>query len=147
MLNNLTNKELCKLLAKELITLDMSLPFCEDLKQEMKEMTVKLLTSELDSKTLKNLTTFKYLMDGNLKTPLPQRNEDDTDNEEDDENDGVRLTMVSSVTSVANGNGLMEDHLVNDLHNANIAERHEGRTPCTIPTNTCPWDIALWEGR
>lgn len=43
MINNANNKELCKLLAKELITLEINMIHQEDLKNEMKELTGKLM--------------------------------------------------------------------------------------------------------
>lgn len=43
MLNNANNKELCKLLAKELVTLEINMIQQEDLKNEMKELTNKLI--------------------------------------------------------------------------------------------------------
>lgn len=43
MLNNLTNKDLCKLLAKELITLELCVTQNEQLKREMKEGADKLI--------------------------------------------------------------------------------------------------------
>lgn len=43
MLNNLTNKDLCKLLAKELTTLELSVTQNEQLKRELKETADKLI--------------------------------------------------------------------------------------------------------
>ncbi|XP_011181583.2 condensin complex subunit 3 isoform X2 [Zeugodacus cucurbitae] len=88
MLNNLTNKDLCKLLAKELITLELSVTQNEQLKREMKETADKLITADLDPRTIKLIIDFKGLVDGTYN-PAHKAAANDSEGEEDSNDETV----------------------------------------------------------
>ncbi|XP_053966017.1 condensin complex subunit 3 [Anastrepha ludens] len=110
MLNNLTNKELCKLLAKELITLELSVMQNEQLKREMKECADKLIKAEFDPKTVKHIIDFKDLVDGNYNPARKtiandsegeEDSNDETENDAKDDDDNATVTTARSKTSVS----------------------------------------------
>ncbi|XP_039954623.1 condensin complex subunit 3 [Bactrocera tryoni] len=93
MLNNLTNKDLCKLLAKELITLELSVTQNEQLKRELKETADKLIKADLDPRTVKLIIDFKDLVDG---TYNPTRKSAAIDSEgEEDSNDETENDAIN----------------------------------------------------
>uniref|UniRef100_W8B3V5 Condensin complex subunit 3 n=1 Tax=Ceratitis capitata TaxID=7213 RepID=W8B3V5_CERCA len=110
MLNNLSNKELCKLLAKELITLELSVVQNEQLKLEMKESADKLIKADFDPKTVKHIIDFKDVVDGNYnpaRKPAANDSEGEEDSNDEAENDGkdddgsATATTARSKTSVS----------------------------------------------
>ncbi|XP_058983219.1 condensin complex subunit 3 isoform X2 [Musca domestica] len=86
MVNNPNNKELCKLLAKDLLSLDVNLSSDEQLKNEMKDLADKVIQNKFDPKTVKNVIDFKDLLDG-VFNPHPKRL--DVDLVSDDEEEGT----------------------------------------------------------
>ncbi|XP_055916686.1 condensin complex subunit 3 isoform X2 [Eupeodes corollae] len=87
MQNNIANKDLCKILSKELLTLEMVVQDDLTLKDQLKGIAEKLINCEFDSKTLKNVIDFKDLLDGKFNPPLMPTNPDgsDDDDKTDDE--------------------------------------------------------------
>ncbi|XP_036332520.1 condensin complex subunit 3 [Rhagoletis pomonella] len=109
MLNNLTNKELCKLLSKELITLELNVTQNEQLKLELKECADKLIKADFDPKTVKHIIDFKDLVDGNYnpaRKPAGNDSEgeedsnDETENDANNDDDNATVTTGRSKTSV-----------------------------------------------
>uniref|UniRef100_A0A1A9Z578 Nuclear condensin complex subunit 3 C-terminal domain-containing protein n=1 Tax=Glossina pallidipes TaxID=7398 RepID=A0A1A9Z578_GLOPL len=85
MVSNANNKELCKLLAKELLTLEVNVQK-EQLKNEMKELADKLIQSKLDPHTTKKIIDFKDMLDG-IFNPTSKRPTGCLDSDYDEEED------------------------------------------------------------
>uniref|UniRef100_A0A1A9WQH7 Nuclear condensin complex subunit 3 C-terminal domain-containing protein n=1 Tax=Glossina brevipalpis TaxID=37001 RepID=A0A1A9WQH7_9MUSC len=88
MVSNANNKELCKLLAKELLTLEVNVQN-QELKNKMKELADKLIQSKFEPHTTKKIIDFKDMLDG-IFNPPPKRPTDslDTDDDEEEETEG-----------------------------------------------------------
>uniref|UniRef100_A0A1B0GBP7 Nuclear condensin complex subunit 3 C-terminal domain-containing protein n=1 Tax=Glossina morsitans morsitans TaxID=37546 RepID=A0A1B0GBP7_GLOMM len=83
MVSNANNKELCKLLAKELLTLEVNVQK-EQLKNEMKELADKLIQSKFDPHTTKKIIDFKDMLDG-IFNPTSKRPTGCLDSDYDEE--------------------------------------------------------------
>ncbi|XP_075166347.1 chromosome associated protein G [Haematobia irritans] len=83
MVNNPNNKELCKLLSKDLLSLELNLTNNTELKSEMKEMADKIIKNKIDPRAVKNVIDFKDMLDGVINIPrkLPDIVEFDSDEE------------------------------------------------------------------
>uniref|UniRef100_A0A034VAX3 Condensin complex subunit 3 n=1 Tax=Bactrocera dorsalis TaxID=27457 RepID=A0A034VAX3_BACDO len=110
MLNNLTNKDLCKLLAKELITLELSVTQNEQLKRELKETADKLIKADLDPRTVKLIIDFKDLVDGTynptrksaaIDSEGEEDSDDETENDATNDNDTAGPNTARDKTAVS----------------------------------------------
>ncbi|XP_014086147.2 condensin complex subunit 3 [Bactrocera oleae] len=110
MLNNLTNKDLCKLLAKELTTLELSVTQNEQLKRELKETADKLIKADLDPRTVKLIIDFKDLVDGTYNPARKsavndsegeEDSNDETENDANNDNDTAIVPTAQSKTAVS----------------------------------------------
>ncbi|KAL9918081.1 condensin complex subunit 3-like [Glossina fuscipes fuscipes] len=91
MVSNANNKELCKLLAKELLTLEVNVQK-EQLKNEMKELADKLIQSKLDPHTTKKIIDFKDMLDG-VFNPTSKRPTGCLDSDYDEEEEAEAGTF------------------------------------------------------
>ncbi|KAM7341580.1 chromosome associated protein G [Cochliomyia hominivorax] len=117
MLNNSNNKELCKLLAKELITLEVNVLHLQELKKEMKELVDKLIQNKFDPKTVKCIIDFKDMLDGVFNPPAKGANDDLDTEDEDDEPE----------TNSSENN--VETEIVNIVDDVNIEAITNSSTP------------------
>uniref|UniRef100_A0A0K8V8N4 Condensin complex subunit 3 n=2 Tax=Bactrocera latifrons TaxID=174628 RepID=A0A0K8V8N4_BACLA len=110
MLNNLTNKDLCKLLAKELITLELSVTQNEQLKRELKETADKLIKADLDPRSVKLIIDFKDLVDGTynptrksaaIDSEGEEDSNDETENDATNDNDTAGSNTARGKTAVS----------------------------------------------
>ncbi|CAD7077192.1 unnamed protein product [Hermetia illucens] len=117
MQNNISNKELLKILAKELTTLSISASDESSSRDEMREGIAKLLQCDIDPKTAKYLVNFRDLLDGiyqpslmSVRTTAGRPDGSDAENEEvsddEDENRNLLENNEKDKETQANENGL-----------------------------------------
>ncbi|XP_060659779.1 LOW QUALITY PROTEIN: condensin complex subunit 3 [Drosophila nasuta] len=77
-------KEMCRLLAKDLITLKLNVLNETEMKDEMLELSENLLNSELEPRLVRNITDFKDMLNGCLQPPArnPEGHESENDGED-----------------------------------------------------------------
>ncbi|XP_062133815.1 condensin complex subunit 3 [Drosophila sulfurigaster albostrigata] len=77
-------KEMCRLLAKDLITLKLNVLNETEMKDEMLELAENLLNSELEPRLVRNITDFKDMLNGCLQPPArnPEGHESENDGED-----------------------------------------------------------------
>lgn len=142
MVNNSNNKDLCKLLAKELITLEVNVLQQEELKNEMKQLSDKLILNKFDPKTVKNVIDFKNMLDG-VFNPPPKRTTDnfESDEEENETNspsvntqnvltEETNQQVGGAAASAANNTGSIEpDATITNEETHNAGNRSPSNRP------------------
>ncbi|XP_055374016.1 condensin complex subunit 3 isoform X2 [Condylostylus longicornis] len=98
MQNNLSNKELVKILSKELFSLEISASDDAPLRNDLGKCCDKLLESELDFKSAKNIRSFKEVLNGNFAGGL--RVTQDGSEEDEDESDHETQATTETTQSV-----------------------------------------------
>ncbi|XP_037942037.1 condensin complex subunit 3-like [Teleopsis dalmanni] len=93
MIANNSNKELCKLLTKELRTLQVSSIQNQDSRKEIKELVLKLISTDLDSKMIKTIVEFKELLEGSF---VPQPTNPDVTETDDETNVAENASVAAS---------------------------------------------------
>ncbi|KAH8371869.1 hypothetical protein KR093_009194 [Drosophila rubida] len=88
-------KEMCRLLAKDLVTLKLNVQNSTQLKDEMFELADKLLNSDLESRLIRNIVDFKDMLNGCFKPSARSPDGNDSDNDAE-ECDSVTATTAST---------------------------------------------------
>ncbi|KAI8114901.1 hypothetical protein FF38_05342 [Lucilia cuprina] len=131
MVNNSNNKELCKLLAKELTTLEVNVMQQEELKKEMKELADKLILNKFDPRTVKCIIDFKDMLDGVFNPPAKRTNEDmESEDEEDDPetNPSEKNMETETVGAMSEGNNETSPTTGTDCNKENSVEKTISRS-------------------
>ncbi|XP_059225519.1 condensin complex subunit 3 [Stomoxys calcitrans] len=98
MVNNPNNKELCKLLAKDLLSLEINLTIDTKLKNEMKELADKIIQNKFDPKIVKNIIDFKDMLDGVFNPPPKPDDGGEQDSEEEEVMTGPDPNVLNSAS-------------------------------------------------
>ncbi|XP_068146565.1 condensin complex subunit 3 [Drosophila tropicalis] len=95
-------KDMCRLLAKELINLQLNVQQSQQLKTKMLEMSDELIKSQLEPRMIQNIINFKDMVNGRFNPPpaVSQREGQESGGEEQDE-DCETATVVTVSTEQA----------------------------------------------
>ncbi|KAH8299438.1 hypothetical protein KR044_001461, partial [Drosophila immigrans] len=139
-------KEMCRLLAKDIITLKLNVSNSPQVKDEMLEVVDKLLNSELEPRLIRNINDFKDMLNGSFK-PLARNMEGNESENDGEECDSVTATTASTSECPAPQRKTILPSLVEEVDSvpASPAPAVAPRTAPSTPVPSAPSTPVLAE--